>query len=598
MTLNLQAYRRHLIAVGLLVLALLPLHNCGGAEAPSVSDRAASSFAAFNVADAIIDMPPWPAVSSGGQWGAAPSAALARQPELWLGDMGGAGIDTVRNFSDGAAAGDKLTPILNAGMSAVGILEWTPTATITLPVNDLEGWRNYVTQQVSQHKGRVKYWEVWNEPPNFTTDKSPTSYARVVAVAYDAAKAVDPTVQVGLAAKSNHVNYLAETLAAGAADKFDFVTLHPYENSELLPQGWEGQFMSIVPRVRHMLKAKNPAKANVPLWFTEIGISAAPPPGRGKVGPQVQADVLVKIYAMGFAQGVERIYWFDPRDSEGLNMGLTTADGTRRPAWFAMRSMRTTLGAQPRYAGWTQPGNAWYGFVFNGPQGVVLAAWARPGESSSLALASPVTVIDPRTGGATTTSAPTITDAPSLLVAQAGSAQATQWLADAAANVGKPFPWNGDHSHSRSVRLTAGSTPDGVFIVNPPAITVATNNTAEYNVQGTIGACFAVDPTFVSYAYASRPLHITARVRGHGTGSPGFELRYESDAPIASTDGNNLKPADSGWFEIRGTEFYEKSWRLPDARFVGLYGYHFCFYAPDPVKNSGFSIRQVTVRRD
>jgi len=123
------------------------------------------------------------------------------------------------------------------------------------------------------------------------------------------------------------------------------------------------------------------------------------------------------------------------------------------------------------------------------------------------------------------------------------------------------------------------------------------NNIAEFNVEGTIGACFAVDPTFVSYAYATTPLQITAQVRGHGTGSPGFELRYESDAPIASTDVNNLKEVSTGWFPIRGTAFFEKTWSLTDARFIGLYGYNFCFYAPDPVKNSGFSIRQVTVRR-
>jgi len=598
MTVQLLASRRHLAAMVLLVLALLPLPNCGGGGETPVSDTAASSTAATPNPDSVI-VPPQPAPPAdrgADHYGAAPSAALARNPEMWLGAMSDAGITTVRNFDDSAATGDKLTPILEAGLSAVGILQWTSGSANTLPVDDLEGWRSYVADQVSAHKGRLKYWEVWNEPPNFTDDKSPVSYARVVAVAYDAAKAADPTVQVGLATKSNHINFLAETIVAGAADKFDFVTLHPYENAELLTQGWEGQFMSIVPRLRRMLQVKNPAKSNVPVWFTEIGISAAPPPGRGNVGPLLQADGLVKIYAMAFAQGVARVYWFDPSDSEGLSMGLTTADGAKRPAWFAMRSMSTYLGPQPTYAGWTQPGNAWYGYVFDGPQGVVLAAWTRPGESAALSLVSEAKVIDPRTGTTSVTRTPTLIDAPSLLVAPAGSAQAVQWMADAASNVGKPFPWNGDHSAARSVRLIAGSPGDGVFMATPLDATLV-NNIAEFNVEGTIGACFAVDPTFVSYAYATTPLQITAQVRGHGTGSPGFELRYESDAPIASTDVNNLKEVSTGWFPIRGTAFFEKTWSLTDARFIGLYGYNFCFYAPDPVKNSGFSIRQVAVRR-
>jgi hypothetical protein len=583
----------------LVVLALLPLSNCGGGSGESSSNQTtASSPAAASPSEVTSDVTSevpheTRAAADGDPWGAAPSAQLSRQLEAWLPAMAEAGITTVRNFHD-APNEDKLTPILDAGMSAVGILQWSTQSPPSLPADDLAGWRNYVTSEVQRHKGRVKYWEVWNEPPNFTTDQSPVSYAAVVAVAYDAAKAVDPSVQIGLTAKSNHVNWLAESIAAGAAGKFDFITLHPYEVGELLPLGWEGQYMSIVPRVRKMLRTMNPAKAKVPVWFTEVGISAAPPPGRGNVGPLVQADVLVKIYTMAFAQGVLRTYWFDPRDSEGLNMGLTTADGTKRPAWYAMQSMTRHLGARPHYLGWTQPDNAWYGFVFAAPEGVVLSAWARPGQAVTLPLASEVMQVDPRTGATASTRSASITEAPMLLVAASGSAQALQWLAQAAASKGKPFPWNGDHSASASVQLTAGQAGDGVYIVHPPPVSVV-DGVAEYNVEGTIGACFAVDPVFVPYAHAGTPVRITAQVRGHGTGDPGFKLVYESTAPIAQTDGNNLKEVSSGWYQI-ASGLQEKTWVLDDARFVGLYGYNFCFYAP-LLENAHFSIRQVTVQR-
>lgn len=597
MNVDLLVSRGQLVATALVVSLILQLTNCGGSGGGASSDSAASSSSARADTDPgllLAQARPPGVFEEGDAWGAAPSSQLSRNPEAWLPAMAEAGISSVRNFR-APPEDDKLSPILAAGMSAVGILQWSPRTPGSLPVDDLDGWRNYVTGEVTRHKGRVKHWEVWNEPPNFTEDKSPASYARVVAAAYDAAKAVDPGVQIGLAAKSNHVNFLAETIDAGAADKFDFVTLHPYEIAELLVQGWEGQFMSIVPRVRRMLMARNPARAQVPVWFTEIGISAAPPPGRGRVGPTGQADGLVKIYSMAFAQGVPRVYWFDPRDSEGLTMGLTTGDGSKRPAWQALRSLWTYFGERPDYAGWTQPGNAWYGFVFKGPQGVVLSAWARPGQSSQLALPSEVLQVDPRTGAANATRTPTISEVPVLLVAPAGSGPAQQWLGEAAANAGKAFPWNGDHSRSESVQLTAGAVPDGVFIVKPPPVTEV-DGRAEFNVEGSIGACFAVDPTFFAYAHAAAPLRITALVRGHGAGDPGFELKYESGAPIAVTDGNNLKGVDSGWFRIPGTEVREKTWELPDARFVGLYGYNFCFYAP-ALQNARFSILQVTVRR-
>ncbi|MDM0113966.1 hypothetical protein QTI66_17560 [Variovorax sp. J22R133] len=525
-------------------------------------------------------------------WGVAPSALLQTRPATWLPAMSDAGVTTVRGFID-EPGNDQLAPIADAGMSAVGYLMWSSSTPFALPVDDLRGWRRYVTEQLRRHKGRVKYWEVWNEPPNFTADPSPASYAKVVAVAYHAAKAVDPTVQIGLSAKSNHVAFLAESLAAGAAGKYDFVTLHPYEVASLLSEGWEGQFMSIVPRVRKLLQDKDPAKAAVPIWFTEIGFSANTSAADG-VGPQMQADALAKIYTMSIAQGVARVYWFDPSDSEGLKMGLTTADGTKRPAWYAMRSLRTWLGGQPRYAGWTQPGGAWYGFVFESPKGVVLSAWSRPGQSTVLSLPSEVTAVDPRTGAVTATRTPAITEAPALLIAAAGSAQASQWLGEAAASSGKPFPWNGDHSASRTVRMVAGATPDGVFIVKPPAISVV-NNVAEYNLEGTIGACFAVDPTFMSYAYATRPIRITATVRGHGTGEPGFYMLYESDALIASADVNNLVRA-GGWSAIKGTHLHEKTWTVPNALFVGQFGYNFCMYSQG-APHDAFSVQQVTVSR-
>jgi hypothetical protein len=350
--------------------------------------------------------------------------------------------------------------------------------------------------------------------------------------------------------------------------------------------------MAIAPRVRQMLQDKDPAKATVPVWFTEIGISAAPA-AAGGVGPKIQADVLAKIYTMAIAQGVARGYWFDPSDSEGLTMGLTTADGTKRPAWYALRSLSTYLGALPRYAGWTQPGNAYYGFVFEGPQGVVLAAWSQAGQSAGLSLASDVTVVDPRTGAAITSRTPTVTEAPAILVAPAGSAQAQRWLSEAAASSGKPFPWNGDHSASAHVDLTAGARPEGVFMINAPNATIV-NNVAEFSLEGTGGACFAVDPAFLSYI--SKPIRITVVVRGHGSGDPGFNLKYESDASIASADGNGLVSSSDGWLHINGTTFNEKTWAVPNARFVGMYGYNFCFDSDGPT-HAQFSIQRVTVSR-
>ncbi|MCB1212660.1 MAG: hypothetical protein KDK97_25270, partial [Verrucomicrobiales bacterium] len=141
----------------------------------------------------------------------------------------------------------------------------------SLPVNNLKGWSAYVTAVVKHVNGRIKRWEIWNEPPNFTgKDQTPADYAKIVIAAHDAAKAVDPDCKIGLAAKSVHIHYLEQVIQAGGRDHFDFITLHPYEvlNGIVDNAGTESVFMHIVPTLRKMLAIQNPAKADVPVIFT------------------------------------------------------------------------------------------------------------------------------------------------------------------------------------------------------------------------------------------------------------------------------------------------------------------------------------------
>src|SRR5436309_3339633 len=78
-------------------------------------------------------------------------------------------------------------------------------------------------------------------------------YAKLVRTAYDAAHAADPEAMVGLAAQSNHVNWIEQTIEAGAADHFDYITLHPYEVLNVVDAGAESVYMNIVPTLRKML---------------------------------------------------------------------------------------------------------------------------------------------------------------------------------------------------------------------------------------------------------------------------------------------------------------------------------------------------------
>ena len=450
-----------------------------------------------------------------------------------------------------------------------------------LPVNNLPAWSRYVTELVNHSKAKVKYWEVWNEPPNGTgRNQTPADYAKIVASAYDAAKAADPTCLVGIAAKSVHINYLEQTIKAGARDHFDFVVLHPYEtlNGVADNAGTEAQFMSIVPTVRKMLAAQNPAKADVPIIFTELGSDA-------KKGAENQAHALVKAYSMGIAQGVACIQWFSGMDGDSGPMGLLERSGKPRPSYTAMAQMIEHLGQHPTPLGWVLLNGRDYGFVFQGAKGTVLCAWAQNGVTDPVDFAQPVQVVNPLTGTAYSATKVDFTAAPLLIL---GVPDAL--VNEAKANKTKPFLWGGDFTGAESVSIQMGATniERGLHTLSGSSVAEAVVAYGGSARAGDIpgGNVFVVDPNFLSYATV--PIEITLVVRrNQANDNSGFKLTYES------TDGSK----NLGWFTVPDNkQWHTKTWKITDAHFVGMYGFHFSLDS-DGNQFNKYVIQSVTVKK-
>jgi len=450
----------------------------------------------------------------------------------------------------------------------------------TLPVNNLAAWSRYVTAVVGHAQGSIKDWEVWNEPPNFTgKDQTPADYAKLVVAAYDAAKAVDPSCRIGLAAKSAHINYLEQTIQAGARGHYDYITLHPYELLDGVAKdaGTEPLFMNIVPVVRKMLAVQDPAKANVPVVFTELGIDA-------KKGLETQAIGLVKAYTMGIAQGVSCIHWFEGRDGDSGPMGLLDAKGTPRPAYLAMQRMIQHLGPRPEYLGWVLLDDQHYGFAFRGTDGPVLVAWAHGKATSPLNLTKPTKALDALTGLERTD----LTSAPVLILHPAESL-----LKQAATNRAKRLPWGGDFSTAKAVslRYADGRTQaNGLHSLSGDSIAdavVAYGGSARSGgVPG--GNVFAVDPGFLSYT--TQPIEITVVVRrNEANDNAGFKLSYESTS--------GLKVAKAGWYTVPDNkQWHVMRWRIDDAQFVNYWGYNFALVSDGP-KYAKYYLQSVTVTK-
>jgi hypothetical protein len=516
--------------------------------------------------------------------------------DSYLPQMAAAGLKWIRGFPtanvlspergryDWTEADRFMATADRNGMAVNGLLfympPWIATDDAKLPVKDLPGWEAYVSAAVSRYSGRVKYWEVWNETPNFIGTATAADYAQTVVHAYDAAKAADPNCQIMLSIQSNNVNWIEQVLQAGAKGHYDAIAVHPYEVLGMVEScGFEAEFMGIVPTLRRMLGAQDPDRADVPIWFTEIGYDA-------RDGEVPQASALVKAFCLSLAQGVARVDWFEGMDGDSGPMGLLRADRTPRLAYTAMSSLTRHLGASPQYEGWVLLNGTDYGFVFQGAETSVMALWAPPGATDRVSLGAPARIVDPLSGAATDADSVTLSSVPVLVVGVP-----LDLLAQARSNRDRPFTWRGDYDYTdaTSVWLAAGApnAERGLHQVNPDA---ASTVVQAYGVTArdcgkSPGQAFTVDRRFL--CYTTEPITVTVTVRRNAANdNAGFNLKYESTTGIHGT---------GGWYTIPGNDqWYTQSWTLTDAQFVGKWGFNFSLDSDSP---TSYLLRSVTVSR-
>jgi hypothetical protein len=512
-------------------------------------------------------------------WGIAPSHSASWGVGSWAQEIAGTGVHWMRGFYQ--AEPDRVLGIAEKnGFQVAGILQWSKKGgPATFPVDALPEWKAYVADIIRKTKGRVRYWEVWNEPPNFSQNKSPADYAKIVVAAHEAAKEADPNVGIGIAAQSVNLNFLAQALDAGAAGHFDYVTVHPYENLDLVAQGWEAQFMSIVPNIRKLLADKSSSRKDVPVWFTELG-----EPVEKGITPERQADTLVKAYVLGLAQGVHRIHWFEGIDGDSGPFGLiagNSGSAPKRPSYTALSQLIQALGQSPRFMGWVLLDGKHYGFAFDGPGGAVLATWAGPGVTAKVAFGGKVRFVRPRSGETSEGEIIEVTNSPLLVIGVPAA-----FVAEARANRGRPFPWGGDYTGSSSVSWEAPGADKGLHPVGrSKAVTIDGREARDASASGSTS--FTVDPNFLSYTTA--PIKITAVLRRNGQKAAGFNLKYESTS--------GWKGAE-GWYTIpAGTEWIRRTWTIKDPQFVGKWGVHFSFDS-DSTQHSDYSLLGVTVVKE
>jgi len=465
-----------------------------------------------------------------------------------------------------------------------GAPPWKRATEKGLPMNSLPELHKLVFETVKHFKGRISHFETLNEPPNGTTkEQTGADYAKVVATIYDAAKAANPEAQVGMAAKSAHINYLDQALVGGAKGHFDYITLHPYEllGSVVSHPGSEPAFLCIVPNVRKMLAKRDPAKVNAPVFFTEIGVDT-------RRGIDKQAQAVIKTYVMGIHMGVACINYYEGMDGDSGPLGLLDAKCNPRPAYFALGKLIALAGRHPTSIGWVMLNDKHYGFMFQGAKGPVLGTWAGTTKPDEVDFGQEVDILDPSTGTSTKaskynlTAAPVlITDVPEKLVAQAR------------ANKNKPIPWGGDYSNAKSVSVTYAPKYEEKGLHTMAADSIAADvlaygGNARSGEVPKGGSVFYIDPNFLSYDTV--PIEITAMVKRVDNGGP-VSLAFEYESNNIPREGYSKVPPQE--IPEDTTQWHKLTWKIDNCQFTGTWAFHFRIQT-DPKK---YLMQSLTVTR-
>jgi polysaccharide biosynthesis protein PslG len=192
------------------------------------------------------------------------------------------------------------------------------------PPADLNAWDNYVRAVVTHVAGRIKYWEIWNEPnaPNFYCGDIST----MVAMAQRASriiKRIDPSALILSPAVTGGPgpNWLAEFLARGGTHYVDVIAFHGYWSARA------EDVVDVISRYRTVMAANGASEKA--LWDTESSWS-----GFGNLGTPSSAQqvgFVAKDYLLHWSQGVSRFVWY-AYDGGTIWGGLWTSGSGESPA--------------------------------------------------------------------------------------------------------------------------------------------------------------------------------------------------------------------------------------------------------------------------
>jgi hypothetical protein len=218
--------------------------------------------------------------------------------------------------------------------AATDVQQGNPPGLSGMP-REMEDWRTFVRTIATRYKGRIRNWEIWNEP------NRPQSWTgtvdQMVDLTREAAailKQIDPgsTVVSPAATTPYGLKFFEAFLSKGGGQYVDVIGYHFYVINQP-PEGMTALIASV-----EKIAAKY-GMSDKPLWDTEAGFLGDP-----MFPPSQQAAYLARSYILQWAAGVTRFYWFAWEDHHGTQIWLVEKDnGTLTPAGTALATVQTWM---------------------------------------------------------------------------------------------------------------------------------------------------------------------------------------------------------------------------------------------------------------
>ena len=250
------------------------------------------------------------------------------------------------------------------------------------PPQNYDDYGDFLTQLATRYKGKLKYYQIWNEPNlhgEWNCQKvDAAAYTRLLKIAYTRLKAVDPNIVVLAAALSptdvleplnndrNELDYLDKMYQAGAKNYFDIMS------AQIYGLGYGPDYRYVEPDLRykdfrrtnfsrtwllHDVMVQN-GDTQKSVWASEYGWVSIPPnwPGNyqqnwgNSIDEQTQANYLVGGLERARQEwpwlGVTNVWFFrpDPALAQKSNQdptnffAIVNPDFTPRPAYTALKN--------------------------------------------------------------------------------------------------------------------------------------------------------------------------------------------------------------------------------------------------------------------